>query len=363
MNKDLVNLDAWSKKWLMQFAPHKTKALTVSNKSKRDEHPHLKLDGVIIEEVKSFVYLGLTFSYNLRWNVHIDSISTKSRKRLSAMMPLKFKLSRGTLETMFKSFVMPILEYGITVWGGSYDSDILKLERIQIDALRLITGAPARSNIATLYQETGFDKFKDRIENRSVVMLYKIKNDLAPDYLYELLPTVHNAARYNLRNNHNIKVPFTRLEVFKRSFIPRSIHLWNSLTLNVRNKESLFSFKSAIFDNDKCNILYYYGQRWPAVHHARLRMGCSKLNADLCLKLHVIESSSCDCGNELENSFHFFFDCPRFVNQRQTLFQTVRQYSHITHDILLHGNPTLNFIENTAIFSAIHKFIEECKRF
>ena len=58
MKKDLTNLDAWCKKWLMQFAPHKTKALTVSNKAKRDKHPPLKLDGVIIEEVNSFVNLS-----------------------------------------------------------------------------------------------------------------------------------------------------------------------------------------------------------------------------------------------------------------------------------------------------------------
>ena len=132
------------------------------------------------------------------------------------------------------------------VWGGSFNSDSLKLERIQIDALWLITGATAGSNI--LYQETGFDKFKDRIDNCSVVMLYKIKNYLAPDNLNKLLPAVHNAARYYLRNNHNVNVPFTKLEVLKRLFIPQSLHLWNSFVLNVQNKESLFSFKSAIFD-------------------------------------------------------------------------------------------------------------------
>ena len=111
-----------------------------------------------------------------------------------------------------------------------------------------------------LYQETGYDKFKDRIDNSSVVMLYMIKNDLAPDNLNEFLPSVRNAARYKLRNNHYIKVPFTRLEVCKGSFIPQSIQLLNNLVLNVWKNESLFSFKSAIFDNEKCNILYYYGQ-------------------------------------------------------------------------------------------------------
>ena len=87
------------------------------------------MNNIPIEEVLHFTYLGLTFTKNLRWNNHIDKISVKARKRLCAMMPLKFKLNRRSLEIMYKSFVMPILEYGLIVWGGAYDSDIVKSRR------------------------------------------------------------------------------------------------------------------------------------------------------------------------------------------------------------------------------------------
>ena len=33
---------------------------------------------------------------------------------------------------------MPVLEYGISVWGGTYDSNIVKLERVHTDALRIL---------------------------------------------------------------------------------------------------------------------------------------------------------------------------------------------------------------------------------
>ena len=35
--------------------------------------------------------------------------------------------------------------------GGSYDSDILKIEHIHLDAMRLVTGVTARSNIINVH--------------------------------------------------------------------------------------------------------------------------------------------------------------------------------------------------------------------
>ena len=64
------------------------------------------------------------------------------------MTPLKFNIDRKSLETMCLSFVLPVMEYANAVWGGTYDSDMAKLECI--DAMHLVTGATARSNIPNL---------------------------------------------------------------------------------------------------------------------------------------------------------------------------------------------------------------------
>ena len=67
-----------------------------------------------VEEVADHIYLGLTFVYNLRW--HINDICVKARKRLILMIPLKFKLDRHSVETMYNSFVRPTMEYANVNW-------------------------------------------------------------------------------------------------------------------------------------------------------------------------------------------------------------------------------------------------------
>ena len=85
---------------------------------------------------------------------------------------------------------------------------------------------------------------------------------------------------------------------------------------DIRTCVTLFTFKCSIKKNQpEANILFYYGQRWPAIHHARIRMGCSLLHYDLCYSVHVIEDPSCSCGAVLETAQHYLY-----ATQRQRLF-------------------------------------------
>ena len=280
------------------------------------------------------------------------------------MVPLKFKCDRQSLEVMYFSFVLPVMEYANVVWGGTYDIDLTKLERIHVDGMRLTTGATARSNIANLYKETKWQTITSRHRLSCLIMMYKIKNSLAPEYLSDLLPLENTErVRYSLRNQHDITIPFTRLESFKRSFFPSAIRMWNRLAVETRNSETLEEFKQQIKPRVEKNILYYYGKRWPCVHHSRIRIGCSKLKYDLCNNLHVINETYCECGADIEDAHHFFLKCPLYIDLRFELFNAISVYSQVNMNVILHGNSNLDYEQNKTIFDAVHSFILQTKRF
>ena len=69
---------------------------------------------------------------------------------------------------MYTSFVSSSMSYACVVWGGTYQSDLSKLEKIQADGVRLITGATSLvkvphdlAKIAT----KGFNVFSCRIRS------------------------------------------------------------------------------------------------------------------------------------------------------------------------------------------------------
>ena len=363
INSDLENINTWAKNWLVTFSARKTKSLIISNKKDLHLHPKISLDGNDIDEVSSYVYLGLRFSNNLKWSHHIDDISVKAKKRLNLMVPLKYKLDRKSLEVMYNSFVLPSMEYGNVIWGGTFDTEILKLERIHVDGMRLVTGATARSNIANLYYDTCWYSIPERCRMASLIMMYKVKYNLCPEYLHELLPPENfEIIRYNLRNNQNLVVPATRSEMFKRSFFPHAVRLWNDLSIEHRHAPSLEDFKASIKPKRTCNILYYYGKRWPSVHHSRIRIGCSKLKFDLCYNLHVVDDPICACGH-VEDANHFFLTCPNYVNIRLDLFNVVSIFTEVKLTTLLEGDPILTEEQNKIIFDAVQTYIIASERF
>ena len=163
---------------------------------------------------------------------------------------------------------------------------------------------------------------------------------------------------------HDIALPITRLESFKRSFIPYSIKLWNMLPVQVRNAPSLSILKSHINKEKKePYILYYYGSRWASIHHTRLRLGCSKLRSDLCFKLHVADDPACACGAPIEDAYHFFFVCPLYDDIRVDLINSVSSVTICNLTKLLFGDDLLDLNDNMVIFDAVHLFLNQSMRF
>lgn len=231
--------------------------------------------------------------------------------------------------------------------------------------MRIVTGATGRSNIQLLNQETSWPTMAKRRELHVLCMFYKILNEAAPLYLCDILNDIQGIQpRYNLRNPHNIRIPLTRTDSFHRSFFPFAIRKWNSLPLNIKDKESLTTFKqSQIKSKNKHSNIVYYGERWASVHHARMRLGCSKLNNHLFNNLHVAHSSSCSCGHLNEDPSHFFLECPNYTALRDDLLNVINQLAQCNIETILFGNDKLSYQDNIKIFTAVQAFIKDSNRF
>ena len=97
-----------------------------------------------------------------------------------------------------------------------------------------------------------------------LIMLYKILNNLAPDYLKELIPPLASRRSSRaLRNSLNIHQIKSKNKYFRDSFLPSTISKWNSLPSTKRNSPSLAVFRSElnkIMGPCRPPIHYYYGE-------------------------------------------------------------------------------------------------------
>ena len=63
----------WARKWMVNFNPNKTEAMFFRY-FQDQEYPVLVLDNVNVKFVSQHKHLGLTFSENMKWKCHIDSV-------------------------------------------------------------------------------------------------------------------------------------------------------------------------------------------------------------------------------------------------------------------------------------------------
>ena len=57
------------------------------------------------------------------------------------MRKLKFKLDRKSLETIYLTFIRPLLEYGDVLWDNCTQYEKDELDKIQNEAARIATSA------------------------------------------------------------------------------------------------------------------------------------------------------------------------------------------------------------------------------
>ncbi len=153
LNTDLELIHAWATQWLVKFNPSKTESMLFSLKPRTQQHPSLYFSDAQIESVTVHRHLGVTFSSNGDWHVHIDYITKIAWQRLNILRGLKFRIDRLALEKMYMSFIRPILEYSSVVWDNCSQGDKQKLENIQVEAARIVTGATKLCSINNLYRE------------------------------------------------------------------------------------------------------------------------------------------------------------------------------------------------------------------
>ena len=222
------------------------------------------------------------------------------------------------------------------------------------------------ASIESLYMETGWVSLGERREMKKISLFYKIRHNLAPGYLVDLLPgQVQDSSSYNLRNSDNYRIPTYRLQSSLLSFFPSTLHLWNSLSAEIRNIPTLNQFKYALKRKySSYNVPKYFkiGDRKHNIILTRLRNLCSSLNADL-FRVNLSNTATCFCGYFSEDLIHYFFDCNNYFSQRQLLLRKINDIANLSYEDILYGSDLLSLSDNIKIQNHIIYYIKSTKRF
>ncbi len=380
INTDLETLRKWSTTWLVNFNPSKTKYMIFSKKHNKLNYNDLHLGNKIIEQVENHKQLGITLNNSMTWENHINDICKKAGKRIDLLKRLPPAITPHTKLQIYLSFIRPVLEYGSVLFDDCTQILSNKLENIQRQAALSITRAYQHTSHLTLLKELGLEPLNQRRKQAKLNIFYKIKNNLTPQYLKILIPPeVGESTTYNLRNSDSIKLIKSDKKYLLKSYIPSTIKLWNAVPLDIRNSNTLDTFKCKLhrtFVSYTAYTPYLTGTTTGHIQLSRIRMGLSGLNSHR-KKYHFIDHNNCpQCNTKNENDTHYFLTCTKYAAQRQSMLtqlggilpQHLTLINNLTSNnkrtlckIITHGTGIINIDIN--IFNIVATFIISTGRF
>ena len=174
---------------------------------------------------------------------------------------------------------------------------------VQYNAALTITGAFKGTSRDKIYQEFVLESLADRRWTRK---------HFFSSYLKDYLIPCDNLRTYLTRSStqKTIKTFPARTKTFELSFFPHCAEAWGNLSEELRNIDSINTFKSSIlnFDRPRENSVF-------AVHDiigvkllTRLRLDFSHLNEHKFRhNFNDIINTMCSCGKEPETTLHHLY--------------------------------------------------------
>ena len=232
-NTLLSKLHDWTVNNRLSFNTNKTTCLLVTNRRHNVETPsvvNVNRHQVPYDDCMKF--LGVNVDNKLSFSNHIDSICMKISKTIGIFHKIHRDVPEYTLVNLYYSLVYPQLIYGVLLWGDSADININPLIMLQKKIIRLITCSSYLAHTMPLFRKTKILNIRDIY--KYVLGVYVFSRRALIEY------PMHD---YNTRNR-NIAIPsFQRLVVCERSLSFDGPKLWNSLPEDIKNCNSIASFK------------------------------------------------------------------------------------------------------------------------
>ncbi len=248
LNEDLARVSKWLQENKLTLNATKTKCMLFGTAQKIgtvDEPLQVKHADVLLEQVNNFRYLGLNFDPCLNWNHHIKVIGKKLAQRTGILHRIRPFITAGAANTMCKALILPVMDYGNVIWSQTSAGNLLRLQRLQNRAGRIVLQCPKRTHICDVHERLQWNYCQTRSNINRCLMVAKCLMGCVPRYLDSIFKFVNDTHGRQTRaaETRTLRVPFPRNNSLKRTFRYAGAVSWNGLPQDLRMIKDYTDFK------------------------------------------------------------------------------------------------------------------------
>ena len=190
--------------------------------------------------------LGVTLDCHLSLKTHVLNLVRTANFELRRIGSIRSLLTTEATATLVSAFILSRLDYCNSLFSGCPRSLILRLQKVQNNAARLILRISKREHISPHLASLHWLPIDSRIKYKLACICYNSLSTNSPPYLSDLL-TVYTASRQlrSCSDNSVLRRPSVRTVSYgQRSFAYSAPSAWNALPQQVRSSDSVSTFRS-----------------------------------------------------------------------------------------------------------------------
>ena len=239
----------WMKQKMLKLNDSKTEAILISSKRVSTTLPQVSFNigntNVLASDVVK--YIGVILDKNLNMNDHINSVCRSAQFHLFNIGRIRKYLDVPTCEKLIHAFISSRLDYSNAILFGLPKYQLEKLQRIQNAAARILTLTKRSEHITPILMQLHWLPVEFRIQYKIALIVFKCLHGMAPVYLSELLVPYISTRSLRPQEQHLLQEQHHQSSsIFGRCFSVSAPKIWNSIDFNIRNSDTVITFKSKL---------------------------------------------------------------------------------------------------------------------
>ena len=147
INDELRNISVLLKVNKLSLNVDKTYYMILSRKKTERKNITLRINEQVISEVRKIKFLGVMLDNKVNWKDHINDIPGKVSRGIGMILKARRHLTKKALMTLYYSFIYPYLTYCNHIWGSTYQTNLMKLQKLQNRIIRIICNTNRRDHV------------------------------------------------------------------------------------------------------------------------------------------------------------------------------------------------------------------------
>ena len=246
----VADIRSWCQRNWLVLNDGKTELMYFTSKFIRNRtewKPAIKIGNAIIQPSPLARNLGVIMDSSLNMSSHVNNVCKSAMFGIRKIGQIRQYLTQDSTAKLIHAFVTSKLDSCNSLLFGLMDRDVMKVQRVQNTAARLVLRVSRREHITPALESLHWLPIQQRAVYKILLITFKALRGMAPAFISDLLALYKPSRVLRSSSDCQLRVIKSSTKFYgERSYAFAAAKLWNKLPTSIRHATNPGIFKAKL---------------------------------------------------------------------------------------------------------------------